>query len=156
MPYVLQLGPKLREVVCDCCGQIKNRVWGTVSRANVAHAVYFALLNSDEPQPRVGLTLSVGPWSDETNPADRLWVQIEIRRVVGEVKMRVNEPTESSFYPWELGGKPLSRSEALANKLLEEFWAVADFIVAEDPAVVSYLISEPVDSKGREFVAVNR
>jgi hypothetical protein len=156
MQYRLELGPNVREVVCECCGQIKNRVWGTVSRDNVARAVYFALLNIDEPEPRVGLTLSVGPWSDEANPAERRWVQIEIRRIVGEVKMRVSEPAESNFYPWELGGKPLSRSEALTSELISEFWAVADFIVAEDPALVSYLISAPVDAKGREFVSVNR
>lgn len=155
MAYRLELGPKLREVVCECCGQIKNRVWGTVSQDNAARAVYFALLNIDEPEPRVGLTLSVGPWSDDANPADRRWVQLEIRRVVGEVKMRVSEPTESNFYPWELGGKPLGRNEALASEQMNEFWAVADFVVAEDPAVVSYLISEPVSAEGREYVSVN-
>jgi hypothetical protein len=154
MAYGLELGPKVREVVCECCGQIKNRVWGFVSRDGVAHAVYYALLNIDEPEPRLGLTLSVGDWSDEKAVEGRRWIELEVRRVAGDVKMKVVEPTESSLYPWEVGGAPLGREEAILSEWIEEFWAVADFVVTEDPAVVSYLISEPVDTKGREYSAV--
>lgn len=156
MGYNLQLGPNVREVICDCCGKIKNRVWGVVSCEGVAQGVYFALLNIDEPEPRVGLTLSVGDWSNEKNPAGRRWIQIGIRRIAADVKMKVAEPTESNFYPWEAGGQPLSREQAILSEFIDEFWAVADFIVAEDPALVSYLISEPVDTKGREYLPVHR
>jgi hypothetical protein len=156
MGYGLELGSKVREVVCDCCGQIKNRVWGFVAKDGVAHAVYFALLNTDEPAPRVGLTLSVGHWADEKDADGRNWIQVEIVRELAEVKMKLADPAESSLFPWEPGGTPLGREEAVLGGAIDEFWAVADFIITEDPALVSYLISEPVDTKGREFVAVRQ
>jgi len=64
--------------------------------------------------------------------------------------MGIRDPKESNFYPWEKGGTPLNREEALASSAIEEIWAVADFIVATDVAVSSYLSGKGVDEKGRE------
>jgi hypothetical protein len=62
----------------------------------------------------------------------------------------VREPEESLFSGKRILGKALTRSEALASPLAQEFFDVADHIAHNDPAVQSYLSGEHVSSKGRE------
>jgi hypothetical protein len=62
----------------------------------------------------------------------------------------VREPEESLYNGRHILGTSLARSEALASPLMQEFFAVADYIAFNDPAVRSYLLGEQVSSKGRE------
>ena len=48
----------------------------------------------------------------------------------------------------------MSRVEALASSLLKEFFAVADFIAFNDPAVKSYICGQQVSPQGREGFAL--
>jgi len=66
------------------------------------------------------------------------------------VRMRICDPEQSNFYPWEKGGKPVNREEAMESKIFSEIWAVADFVVFQDPAVHSYLESQEVNILGRQ------
>ena len=77
-PYQLETGEYIYRLRCDCCDQAKKRVFGFVSKDGEAHSVYYALLNITEDKPRVGLTLSVGPWWGDTNPADRKWIHADV------------------------------------------------------------------------------
>lgn len=52
--------------------------------------------------------------------------------------------------PGRILGKALTRSKALASPLVQEFFAVADHIAHNDPAVKSYLSGEQVSSEGRK------
>jgi hypothetical protein len=148
--YTLETGEYIYRLTCECCLTEKNRVWGFVSRDGDAHAVYYALLNLEEKSPRVGLTLSVGPWWDGTEPSQRVWLHVNVCSGARGIEMGIRDPKESNFYPWEKGGTPLDREEALANSAIEEIWSVADFIVATDVAVSSYLSGKAVDAEGRE------
>jgi hypothetical protein len=148
--YTLETGEYIYRLTCECCLTEKNRVWGFVSKDGDAHAVYYALLNLEEKYPRVGLTLSVGPWWEGTEPSERVWVHLNACAGVHGIEMGIRDPKESNFYPWEKGGTPLSREEAKANIAIEEIWWVADFIVAADVAVSSYLAGKAVDAGGRE------
>ncbi|HEX3322646.1 MAG TPA: hypothetical protein VHR84_18215 [Terriglobales bacterium] len=121
-----------------------------MSKEGDSHAVYYALLNLEERCPRVGLTLSVGPWWEGTEPSQRVWLHVDVCTGERGIEMGIRDPKESNFYPWEKGGTPLNREEALASSAIEEIWAVADFIVATDVAVSSYLSGKGVDEKGRE------
>ena len=76
--YSLETGEYLYRLVCECCGNEKNRVWGFVCKNGDAHAVYYALLNVTEENPRVGLTLSVGPWWANTDSSQRSWVHLDV------------------------------------------------------------------------------
>jgi hypothetical protein len=149
-PYTLETGEYIYRLVCECCGTAKRRVWGFVSKNGDAHAVYYALLNVIEERPRIGLTLSVGPWWEGTEPSQRSWVHLEVWPEEDGAHMRICEPEKSNFYPWEKGGKPMNREVAKQSDVIEEIWAVADFVVAEDPAVSSYLESQTVDVVGRQ------
>jgi hypothetical protein len=44
----------------------------------------------------------------------------------------------------------MTRAQALASPLIQEFFAVADYIAFNDPAVRSYLLGKQVSSLGRE------
>jgi hypothetical protein len=148
--YSLETGAYLYRLTCECCRTEKNRVWGFVSKDGDAHAVYYALLNVAEEKPRVGLTLSVGPWWDGTEPSQRLWVHLEVWSGDDGMHMNVRDPKESNFYPWEKGGTSMTREQAKLSSSIEAIWAVADFIVGADPAISSYLENKPVVSDGRE------
>ena len=68
--YTLEAGEYIYRLKCECCGKPKKRVFGFVSKDNDAHAVYYALLNVTEDKPRVGLTVSVGPWWENLQAKD--------------------------------------------------------------------------------------
>jgi hypothetical protein len=135
---------------CECCGQRKKRVWGFISKDGDAHAIYYALFNVEDEHPRMGLTLSVGPWWDGTQPLQRYWLHLKVWRGDDGVHMSIRDPQESNFYPREKGGTPLSREDAKSNGVIDEIWSVADFIIESDIAVSSYLAGNYIDSEGRE------
>ena len=116
-----------------------------------AHGVFYALLNVEDERPRVGLTLSVGPWWDGTDPSQRSWVHLDVWSETDGTHMGIRDPKESNFYPWEKGGTPLTREQAKLSSAIQEIWSVADFIVDTDRAVSSYLNGSGVDTVGREM-----
>jgi hypothetical protein len=98
--YTLERGEHLYRVICECCSTQKKRVWGFVSKARDAHAVYYAPLNVADEQPRVGLTLSIGPWWDEDKSSQRSWVHMQIRSTDNEIQMAIREPQDSRKIAW--------------------------------------------------------
>jgi hypothetical protein len=152
--YGIEFNDKVKSFRCPHCGEESMTVWGWVSKDNAAHAAYFANLMTGHQEISVRLTISIGGWGEEDNLAKRKWVFIEARPIAGSYEMMVREPEESLYSGKQILGKALARSEALASPLMQEFFAVADYIAFNDPAVRSYLLGEQVSSKGRE-TAVN-
>jgi hypothetical protein len=148
--FSLETGEGIVRVTCECCGNDKKRVWGFVSRSGDAHAVYYALLNVTEDRPRIGLTLSIGPWWDGTEPSQRSWCHIDIRAEPDNFQFAIRDPKESNFYPWEKGGRPLNPEQAAAMGITDEIQAVANFIVQTDPAILSYFDGMEPNTVGRE------
>ncbi len=147
--YTLETGKYIYRLTREGCSTEKSCVWGFVSRDGDAHAVYYAVLNLGEKCPRLGLTLSVGSWRDGTEPNQRVWLHVNVCARERGIETGVHDPKESNLYPWEKGGKPLRREEALASSAIEEIWSAVDFIVATDVAISSYLSGKVVDSEGR-------
>jgi hypothetical protein len=152
--YGIEFNDRVKSFTCPHCGEESMTVWGWVSKDNAAHAAYFANLMTGHLEASVRLTISIGGWGEEENLAKRKWIFIEARPVAGSYEMMVREPEESLYSGKPILGKAMTRSEALASSLVQEFFAVADHIANNDPAVKSYLIGEPVSSKGRQ-VTVN-
>jgi hypothetical protein len=148
--YSLEKSEYLYRLTCECCGTEKKRVWGFVTKNGDAHAIYYALLNVAEESPRVGLTLSVGPWWDDTEPSHRSWVHRDIRAKDDKTQLVIREPQESNFYPWVKGGKPLTPEQAEVSTAIGEIRSVTNFIVETDPAICSYLSGAVVNTVGRE------
>lgn len=125
-------------------------MWGWVSKSNSAHAVYFANLMTGHEETSARLTISIGGWGESDGLADRKWVFIEARPIPGSYEMMVREPEESLYCEKSILGKGMTRSEVLDGQLAEEFFAVADYIAFNDPAVKSYLLGGQVSSEGRQ------
>jgi hypothetical protein len=148
--YDIEFNDKVQSFRCPHCGEESMTVWGWLSKDNAAHAVYFANLMTGHQEISARLTISIGGWGEEDNLAKRKWIFVEARPIPGSYEMMVREPEESLYNGKPFLGVPLPRSEALASDLLQEFFAVADYIAFHDPAVKSYLLGVPVSSEGRK------
>lgn len=146
----LETGEGIVRVTCECCGNEKKRVWGFITKSDDAYAVYYALLNITEGRPRIGLTVSVGPWWDGTDPSRRSWCHIDIRTEPDKFQFVLRDPKESNFYPWQKGGRPLNAEQAAAMGMTDEIQMVANFIVQTDPAISSYLGGMEPNPVGRQ------
>jgi hypothetical protein len=151
--YDIEFNDKVKSFRCPHCGEESMTVWGWVSKDNTAHAAYFANLMTGHQEISARLTISIGGWGKEDSLAKRKWVFLEARPIPGSYEMMVREPGESLYGGEPILGKALSRSEALSTPLLQEFFAVADHIAQNDPAVKSYLSGEAVSSEGRKATA---
>ena len=149
--YELELGGHVTNLACDCCQQRMKRVVGFVTKDQRAHAVYFALLLEHEGERWAGLTVSIGPWwqSDAETIASRRWCHIWAANVDGKFSLRVGEPHESSMHPWTEGGTAMTRAQVLNSLDCDEFFAVADFVNVDDPAINSFLLGETINIEGR-------
>jgi hypothetical protein len=151
--YGIEFNNRVKSFRCPHCGEESMTVWGWVSKENAAHAAYFANLMTGHPETSARLTISIGGWGEEDNLAKRKWVLIEARPLADSYEMMVREPDESLYSGEQILGNPLTRSEALSSPLVQEFFAVADHIALNDPAVKSYLSSGRVSSEGRPSTA---
>jgi hypothetical protein len=93
--------------------------------------------------------LSIGKWWDDTALDERHWIYLTVRPLPENFDMRIEEPTGSSHVNFKPLGIALSRESALTSGLKDDFFAVADYIVVEDPAVNSYLMGQGVNIRGR-------
>jgi len=147
--FSLELGEDVSNIKCECCGKQFKSVVGFVKRDNDAYAVYFATLQTGHDDITVGLTLSIGKWWDDTAQDERYWVFLTIKPSPANFNMRIEEPEGSRHVNFRPLGVALSREKALLSDLKDEFFAVADYVVVEDPALNSYLIGEEVNIRGR-------
>jgi hypothetical protein len=97
----------------------------------------------------VGLTISIGKWWDDTALNERLWILLMVKPSATNFDMRVEEPEVSCHADFKALGIALSRDEALSSDLKDDFFAVADYIVVEDPAVNLYLMGKEVNIRSR-------
>jgi hypothetical protein len=149
--YGIEFNDKLQSFECLHCGEESMTVWGWVSKDNCAHAVYFANLMTGHQDISARLTISIGGWGEEDSLPKRKWIFIEARPIPGSYEMMIRDPEESLYNGKPILGTPLSRSEALQSPLKSEFFAVADYIAFNDPAVRSYISGETVSSEGRNL-----
>lgn len=146
--YSIELSERVNYFTCAHCGEKSVTVWGSISKHGAAFAVYYANLMTGHSEASARLTISFGGWGEKTSEP-RTWVFIEARPTIESYEMMVRAPEESLYFGKELLGRGLSREEVLASELREEFFAVADYIAFNDPAVKSYLSRQPVSSAGR-------
>jgi hypothetical protein len=87
----------------------------------------------------------VGKWWDNDAVDERFWVFLRVWQEENEYRMGLLDPTLSHHRNYKALGNGLDREAALANPLRDEFFRIADFIVDNDPAVMSYLDTGIVD-----------
>ena len=147
--YAIDLNERVKYFACPHCGERSVTVWGSVSKDSAAYAIYYANLMTGHEEASARLTISFGGW--ETDNTERCWwIWIEARPTVDSYEMMVREPEESLYFGEKLLGRGVSRNEALASEHRDEFFAVADCIAFNDPAVKSYLSGKAVNLDGRQ------
>jgi hypothetical protein len=149
--YAIELNERVKYFTCPHCGEKSTTVWGSVARDSAVHAVYYANLMTGHAEASARLTISFGGWG-ENNSENRWWILIEARPTVDSYQMMVREPEESLYFGKRLLGRGLSRDEALASAHRDDFFAVADCIAFNDPAVKSYLSGRAVSAEGRQSI----
>jgi hypothetical protein len=147
--FSLELGDEVTRKTCDCCGEEYKSVVGFVKKDDDAYAIYFATLQTGHPEIAVGLTVSIGKWWDDTALDERHWIHLTVRPSPENFNMRIEEPSRSPHSNFKPLGIALTREQALASSMRDHFFAVADYIVVEDPAVNSYLMGYEVNIRGR-------
>lgn len=145
----LELGDEISNILCSCCGMPFKSVCGFIKKDNDAYAVYFATLQTAHEEICAGLTVSIGKWWDDEALTERHWISITVRPSETHFNMRIGEPSDSSHVDFKPLGIPLGRDQALESPLKDQFFEVAEFLVANDPAVNSYLAGKPVNISGR-------
>lgn len=152
--YSVDLNEKIKTFECSDCGKTCMTVWGFIRKDGNAHAVYYAGLMTGHSELSVRLTVSIGDWGttyvEGQDALLRSWIFIEAQPTADSYEMMVREPQESVYFNKTILGRPMSRAEALVSPSLQEFFAVADFVAFNDPAVKSYLCGEQVSSLGRK------
>ena len=147
--FSLELGDEVTNKTCNCCGEEFKSVVGFIKRDDDAYAVYFATLQTGHADITTGLTVSIGKWWDDAALDERHWIYLTVKPSQENFNMRIEEPSGSAHADFKALGIALTREEALASSMREDFFAVADYIVAEDPAVNSYLMGKQVNIRGR-------
>ena len=144
MKLSIELGENLAEVECES-GPNHRSAYGFVYKDEDAFGVYFALMHVESKEPWVGLTVSIGKWWDDEAIDERSWVFLKVWSTPDWFQMGLINPERSRHFGDKDLGAPLDRQAALASPLRDQFFAVADFIVENDPAVNSYLNTGVID-----------
>lgn len=149
--FSLELGPEVANLNCDHCGKPFKSVNGYIKKNSWAYSVYFATLQTGHEEIVVGLTVSIGKFWDDSAVGQRRWVYMRVwpSESSSGFEMRVEEPETSRQADFKLLGRKMSCDEARGRPLLENFFAVANYAIDNDPAVLSYLSGEEINIAGR-------
>jgi hypothetical protein len=151
--FSLELGPEVANIVCDHCGKTLKSVNGYLKKDDWAYAVYFATLQTGHDGIEAGLTVSIGKWWDDSDSAvaERSWVYMRVwpSESGSGFEIRIENPEVSRHADLRSLGNRLSPDEARRSPLLNDFFAVADYAIDNDPAVLSYLSGDEVNIAGR-------
>jgi hypothetical protein len=126
---------------------------GFIKKDDWAYSIYFATLQTGHADIEAGLTVSIGKWWDDSDAAvsERIWVYIRVwpSESRSGFEMRLEEPEGSRHCEFANLGNKLAPAEARKSPLLNDFFAVADYAIDNDPAVLSYLSGNEINIAGR-------
>ena len=151
--FSLELGSEVAKLECECCGKSFKSVNGFIKKDDWAYSAYFATLQTGHDEIAVGLSVSIGKWWDDSRAAvrQREWVYMRVwpSETGSGFEVRLEEPDSSRHANSKILGEKLTPEKARKHPRLDDFFAVSDFIIDNDPAVLSYLSGEEVNIAGR-------
>jgi len=148
--YVIEPNERVKYFSCPHCGEKSVTVMGIHSDG--FQSSRDLLREPDdrckETDASVRLTISFGGWGQDDSKS-RWWIFIEATPTVDSYEIMVREPEESVYFGEKLLGSGVSCTEALASPHRDNFFAVADCIAFNDPAMKSYLSGRVINLDGR-------
>jgi hypothetical protein len=149
----LELGEEIANLTCGCCGKQFKSVCGFIKKDDWAYSVYFATLQSGHKEIEVGISISIGKWWDDSDETlqERQWVYMHVwpAESGSGFEMRIDDPDLSRHAEGAFLGRKIAPAEARASAQREDFFALSDFILDNDPAVLSYLSGKEINIAGR-------
>jgi hypothetical protein len=139
MALSIEPAPEVEERVCVDCGRPFASVHGFVYDGGDAHAVYHALLQTRHPSSAADLALSLGSWEAQATAADRVRVGVRVWAEQDQLRMHINDPSESCWGHSETLGKMAPRSDVLGTPLEHEAMQTVEFVIAHDPRISDHL-----------------
>jgi hypothetical protein len=151
--YSLELGTDVANLTCACCDRSFKSVCGFITKDEWAYSTYFATLQIGHDNIRVGLTVSIGKWWDDSDEAvqarEGVYMCVWPSEDGSGFEIRLEDPEASRHSDFRSLGRKLPPDDARSHPRIEDFFSVADFIIDNDPAVLSYLSGEEVNINGR-------
>ena len=135
----LEPGSQNDGYACACCQQPSQMASGLVYHDGDAHAVYLASWSTGHRAEGVRLVVSIGDWSENAAPKDRIAVALSCRLEGPQVQFYVVSPERSPYAGFAYLGELLPEPDALAHPHIAAFLDVARQVVREDTRVRSYL-----------------
>jgi hypothetical protein len=117
---------------CIDCDAMTRSVWGYVSNALGARAVYFIRWTDGHLERGAQLAVSIGSWGEGSDPTERRCIGFECRMGADRPGFMI---ADAADLPWghEAGlGAKLTRVEALADPLSQEAFLILDALVDQD------------------------
>jgi hypothetical protein len=123
---------------CGCCGAQQRVLTRFVSREGAAFAVYRGVLTLGHGQPRADMVISLGDWSDDAPPEERMAFVFQLWSDPDNINVTIVEPDESA---WNSGllGTLMPKADALRHPLIGEVYNLVDHIMMCDAEVIAYL-----------------
>lgn len=122
---------------CACCGMDSDTVHGFLYGPGGETTVYFAGYTRGHPERWASMVLSVGGWGDDTPPADRRAIPLQVHAFEGDLRF-IFVPAEAS--PWN--GEEVLGAMASVDELTDDdrarYRSIAQAAVKQDPRVAAY------------------
>jgi hypothetical protein len=147
--YSLELANSTARVNCTCCAEGMTSVCGFISKSEQPYSVYYALIHNNRKDTFVRLSISVGDWWRHDTYENRFALCIDVTPNGKNWRMSVQDPIYSPQQNFAKFGRWLSRKEGWNSPAIQQLVEVANFIVAHDPAVLTYLTERRPDFTGR-------
>ena len=132
MNLTLELGQEKPPSTCECCGNLLRSVHGFVYESMDAYAVYLACWTEGHAENGISLAISLGEWSDDAGPEQRMSVGLECRAASDQYTYSILEPTASPWRKTKFIGQMMTREQALKSELKDEFLRAAKYVTLND------------------------
>ena len=123
---------------CDCCDGTTTTLVRFVHRDGAAHAVYYASFAESHPDHGASAVVSIGPWGDDAQPADRAAFGLRLWDDSKNFNVTVIDMADSPWSDKPFLGAPLTREEALQHVLLPEVFHITDHMFTDDEPLISF------------------
>lgn len=124
---------------CECCGGRTVALTRFVYNDGDAYAIYYARFSRDHPERVVVATVSLGEWSEDSTPDQRVAFALELRATDKEYQVGLIDAEQSPWQKAKIIGRTLNRDEALAHPRVKEAFHITDHLVIDDALIREYL-----------------
>ncbi|WP_051830416.1 MULTISPECIES: hypothetical protein [Streptomyces] len=143
---LLTFGPdrQTRTFTCECCEAPIERSWNMVHADGAPYALYYAnCYHHRDRDHDAWIDVVFGTWGQGAEAmTDHVSFGCRVGPVLGQTEPAATLVDAGTIYPdGPLFGRKLDRAAGLVHPQLRDFWAVVDYVLANDPLVNRHLYS---------------